>query len=187
MAVMLVLASHPERIGLLAARIGGVLPARLGQRIGRLAQTFSEGLAVIRAPRPLLIALAWSFAIWIMIAAQGWLVTRAFDIAMPFDGSFLLQALLVVGVAVPTPGAIGGFHEAYRIGVTTFFGAPNDAAVGAALVLHAISFVPVSLIGTVIMAQEHLGVRRLQGLAGAMRHEEAAQQHEVPVLRPSGR
>ena len=54
------------------------------------------------------------------------------------------MALLVIGVAVPTPGAVGGFHEAFRIGVTTFFGAPNDAAVGAAIVLHAFSFVPVA-------------------------------------------
>ena len=57
---------------------------------------------------------------------------------MPFTGSFLLIALLVVGVAVPTPGAVGGFHEAFRIGATMFYGAPDDAAVGAAIVLHAV-------------------------------------------------
>ena len=49
-----------------------------------------------------------------------------------------------LGVAVPTPGAIGGFHEAFRVGATTFFGAPNDAAVGAAIVLHAFSIGPVA-------------------------------------------
>ena len=57
---------------------------------------------------------------------------------MPFTGSFLIMALLVVGVAVPTPGAVGGFHAAFRLGATTFFGAPDDAAVGAAIVLHAV-------------------------------------------------
>ena len=50
-----------------------------------------------------------------------------------------MLAPLVVGVAVPTPGGVGGFHEAYRIGATAFFGADNDTAVGAAIVLHAIS------------------------------------------------
>ena len=62
-------------------------------------------------------------------------MTRAFGIDMPFAGTFLLQALLVIGVAVPTPGGVGSYHEAYRFGVTTFFGAPNDAAVAAAIVL----------------------------------------------------
>ena len=42
-------------------------------------------------------------------------MTIAFGIDMPFSGTFLLQALLVIGVAVPTPGAVGSFHEAYRI------------------------------------------------------------------------
>ena len=45
-----------------------------------------------------------------------WLVTVAFHMTIPFTGSFLIVALLVVGVAVPTPGAVGGFHEAFRIG-----------------------------------------------------------------------
>ena len=82
--------------------------------------------------RQLLLALAWSFAVWLAIAAQAWTVTIAFGIAMSFAGTFLLQSLLVIGVAVPTPGGVGSFHEAYRLGVTTFFGASNDQAVAAA-------------------------------------------------------
>ena len=66
---------------------------------------------------------------------------------IPFTGSFLIVALLVVGVAVPTPGAVGGFHEAFRIGTAVFYGVDNDRAVGAAIVLHAISFLPVTLLG----------------------------------------
>ena len=41
-----------------------------------------------------------------------------------------MLAPLVVGVAVPTPGGVGGFHEAFRLGATSFFGADNDTAVG---------------------------------------------------------
>ena len=63
---------------------------------------------------------------------------RGLPSGVPFTGSFLLIALLVVGVAVPTPGAVGGFHEAFRLGATMFFGAPDDAAVGAAIVLHVV-------------------------------------------------
>ena len=55
---------------------------------------------------------------------------------MPFTGSFLLIALLVVGVSVPTPGGVGGFEAAVQIGLTSFYGVPNDRAVGAALVLQ---------------------------------------------------
>ena len=73
-----------------------------------------------------------SLPLWLSIALGIWLVTRAFHIEMPFTGSFLIVALLVVGVAVPTPGAVGGFHYFYRLGATAFFAASNDRAVGAA-------------------------------------------------------
>jgi hypothetical protein len=73
--------------------------------------------------------------------------------------------LLVVGVAVPTPGGVGSFHYAFRLGVTTFFAAADDRAVAAAVVLHAISFLPITFIGLLSAAQEGLSVGRLSGFA----------------------
>jgi uncharacterized protein (TIRG00374 family) len=174
MAVMWTLATHPERIGRLVARSDRLLPHRMAHRLGKLARTFSEGFAVAREPRDLAIAFVWSFPLWVSIAFQIWLVTRAFGILIPMSASFLLQALLVIGVAVPTPGGIGSFHEAYRIAVTTFFGAPNDAAVSAALVLHAVSLFTSLVPGAVIMARDGLSVAGLGRLAGAAREEGTA-------------
>ena len=90
-----------------------------------------------------------------------WAVARAFHIEMPFVGSWLMLALLVVGVAVPTPGAVGGYHEAFRLGATAFFGADNDAAVGAAILLHATSYVPVTVLGLWFALRDGLN---LQGI-----------------------
>ena len=166
MGVMWVLATHPERIGALVFTLARVLPHSVADRLADLARTFSGGFAVAREPRALAAAVAWSFPLWVAIAAEAWLVTIAFGIAMPFAGTFLLQALLVIGVAVPTPGAVGSYHEAYRIGVTTFFGAREDTAVAAAIVTHAISYFPVVLAGIVFMAQDGLSFGRIKALAG---------------------
>jgi len=190
MAVMWFLATHPDRIGTFAAAAARFLPGRVSERVGQLASTFSGGFAAAREPRALLLAMVWSFPLWLAIAGEAWAVTVAFGIDMPFVGTFLLQSLLVIGVAVPTPGGVGSYHEAYRIGVTTFFGAPNDRAVAAAIVTHAISFVPVVLLGVVFMGQDGLSVRGLKDLAGVARHKdekEGAHPDEVPVLRPPGR
>jgi len=165
MGVMWVLATHPERIGGLVFAMARVLPHAVADRLAGLARTFSGGFAAAREPRALAAAVAWSFPLWLAIAAEAWLVTIAFGIAMPFTGTFLLQALLVIGVAVPTPGAVGSYHEAYRIGVTTFFGAPEDTAVAAAIVTHAISYFPVVLTGIVFMAQDGLSFGRIKALA----------------------
>jgi uncharacterized protein (TIRG00374 family) len=153
MAMMWLLATHPERIGRFVFSAARILPHRIADRLAGLAQTFSSGFAVAREPRALALALFWSFPLWLAIAAEAWLVTIAFNIVMP-----------VTGVAVPTPGAVGSYHEAYRIGVTTFFGAADDAAVAAAIVTHAISYVPVVLTGLVFMAQDGLSVGRLNQL-----------------------
>jgi uncharacterized membrane protein YbhN (UPF0104 family) len=66
---------------------------------------------------------------------------------------------------VPTPGAVGGFHEATRIGLTMFFAAPNDAAVGAAIVLHAFSTLPSLFLGLAFAAQEGINFSRMRQLA----------------------
>ncbi len=185
--LMWTLATHPERVARLVLHSGRVLPTRIAHALSGLARTFSQGFAAAREPGAVLMALLWSFPIWLAIALETWLITIAFGIDLPFAGSFLMQALLVIGIAVPTPGGIGGFHEAYRIGVTTFFGASNDAAVGAAIVLHAISFVPVTIVGVIFMVRDGLSLAGLRRLAGAARREETTVTDEVPVLRSSRR
>lgn len=174
LAIMWTLATHPERIARFVLRSKRVLPARIAHALSRLARTFSEGFAVAREARALTFAIAWSFPVWLGIAVHAWLVTIAFGIDMPLAGAFLLQALLVIGVAVPTPGAVGGYHEAFRIGVTAFYGASNDAAIGAAIVAHAFAFVPVVALGLVFMVQDGLSLTGLQRLAGDARREEGA-------------
>ena len=67
------------------------------------------------------------------------------------------------------PGAVGGFHAAYQIAVQSFFGVPDDRAIGAAIVLHGVSFVPVTLLGLVFMARDGISLSRAQALAAASR------------------
>jgi uncharacterized protein (TIRG00374 family) len=173
-SLMWVLASHPERVGGLVLATTRVLPRAVGVRLSKMALAFSSGLAVARRPRELVPAIIWSYAIWIIGATEIWLVTRALSMELPFAGSFLLQALLVLGVAVPTPGGVGSFHEAYRFGMTTFFGASNANAIAGAIVVHAISFVPVILLGLVFMAQDGLSLGRLKEMARSAPEEGVA-------------
>ena len=162
---MFSLAGHPEKLGRAALRVERVLPARAAPIVSGVVQRFAEGLAVMRQPRRLLVAVALSLPLWLSIALGIWLVSRAFHIDLPYTGSFLLMALVVIGVAAPTPGAIGGFHAAYQVGAIAFYDVPNDTAVGAAVVLHAVSWVPVTVLGIVFMAREGLNLSRMRGLA----------------------
>ena len=165
LAVLAVLAGHPERLGRAAGRLERWLPTRMASALERLVARFAQGMAVLRRPAELARALAISVPLWMSIAGGIWLTSRAFHITFPYTGSFLVMSFLTVGVAVPTPGAIGGFHAAFRIAVTTFYAAPEDRAVGAAIVLHAVSFVPVTLMGIGFMAQEGLSLGNMRRMA----------------------
>lgn len=165
LAVLFVLAGHPARLGQTLKRLEQVLPSTLAGLLARIAEKFATGLGVIRRPGRLAVAILWSFPLWLSISLGIWAAAMAFRLPVPFVGSFLLTALLVIGVAVPTPGAIGGFHEAFRIGVTVFFDAPNHAAVGAAIVLHALSVGSSLLLGLFFAAQAGLNLTGMRQLA----------------------
>lgn len=164
LVILFILAGDPARLGRAIERLARVIPSFAGM-LARIAEKFARGLGAIRHPNRLLIALLWSFPLWLSIVVGIWAVAVAFQLAVPFTGSFLIVALLVLGVAVPTPGAIGGFHAAFRYGVTAFFGAPDDAAVGAAIVLHVLSIGPSLLLGLYFAAQVGMNLSRMRELA----------------------
>jgi len=165
LVVFFFLAGHPERLGQWALKFERVLPARLAGLVARLVEAFAQGLAVMRQPARLLVSFVLSLPLWLSIAAGIWVTSRAFHMTFGFLGSFLVMTLLVVGVAMPTPGQVGGFHAMYKVAVVQFLGVPTTTAVGAAIVLHAISFVPVTLLGLYFMAREGLSVGRMRELA----------------------
>ena len=126
-----ILAGDLDRIKRLLARLQQLASGGLMRRLALSGEQFLEGLAVVRQVRPLGVALAWSLPLWFTMAVSIWCVTN------------------------------GGYHAAYQLGATVLYGAQDDRAVGAALVLHLFSFGPVTLLGLVFMARDGL---RLTGL-----------------------
>jgi uncharacterized protein (TIRG00374 family) len=167
LGAMFVAARDPDAAGRWGYKLERLLPRKLAHKLAAAILKFAAGLAVVRTPRRLALALALSFPLWLAIGLGIWAVTRAFGIDMPFTGSFLLIALLVVGVSVPTPGGVGGFEAAVQIGLTSFYGVPNDRAVGAALVLHAVSLAPTIVLGFLFVLQDGLGFGGIRNLAHA--------------------
>ena len=165
LTLLVVAARAPDRVARTVAQVERLLPHRIGEAVGRFGTSFSAGLGIARKPGRFLEAFVWSLPLWLCVSASAWFVCHAFGIALPPGGSLLVMVFMVLGVAVPTPAGIGGFHAAFQVGVTGFYGAPVDAAVGAALVLHAVSFGPVTLLGIVWMARDGLTIRSAVDLA----------------------
>lgn len=165
LVVLFIVAGHPARITQMLERVERVVPSRFAGLLGKIADKFLGGLAAVRRPGRLLVALLWSVPLWLCIGFGIWAVAVAFRLPVPFPGSFLIMAFLAIGITVPTPGAVGGFHEAFRVAAVEFFRAPHDAAVGAAIVLHAFSVGASLVLGLMIAAQAGLNLTAMRDLA----------------------
>jgi uncharacterized protein (TIRG00374 family) len=177
LVVLFFFSRHPERLGKFAGQLGRRLPPRLSTGLARLVQTFAEGLVVLRSPGLVIVAACWSVAVWSSIAVGIWLTSHAFDLALTPVGSFIVVGYLAVGVSIPTPGGAGGFHWLYKIALTSFFGADPTIAATAAVVLHAVSFVPVTILGLTFMWQDGLTLGSLKN----MKAEAQAAEHPGAV------
>ncbi|MGH9399671.1 MAG: lysylphosphatidylglycerol synthase domain-containing protein, partial [Thermoanaerobaculia bacterium] len=104
-----------------------------------------------------------SLVMWFVINLQIACVVNAFGIDLPLSATYVLTFAAVLGLAVPTPAGIGGYHAAVA-GALVRFGVSGDAALGAATVSHAVSFVPISVIGLGMLVLRSLGTRAQEPL-----------------------
>ncbi len=158
-------------LGLLAARphladrvLGPLemrLPARLAHRVVALLRSFLGGLASIRTASDVAVMSVSSAVMWLMNAFQFYAVMRAFDVDLPFPASFFVLTWGVLGLAIPTPGGVGGYHAAVAYALSGFYGVAAAPAAATALVTHATAFVPVTLAGVAFLAGTGLTLRRL--------------------------
>lgn len=133
------------------------LPARLATPASAMVHAFGEGLSVFRAPAGhLVLVMGLSLLLWLGIAVAFHLNNIAFGIDLPFRATFPLMAFLTVGVSIPTPGMVGGFHAFFLLCLTEMFGVAKDLAVAAGLVSHALTNLPVLLLGLVFLGREGL-------------------------------
>ena len=171
LGVTLVLAafhSRADQAMALVERVLRLLPERFARPIADAIRAFAQGLAVLQAPLPHLLAIAaQSLLTWLSIAAGVYWTNRAFGLDLPFHTAFLILGFLTVGVAVPTPGNVGGFHELYRIAMTQAFGVAAGPAVAAGLALHALSNLPVLVLGLLFLGREGLSLGKVATITEA--------------------
>ncbi|OYW00242.1 MAG: hypothetical protein B7X11_04660, partial [Acidobacteria bacterium 37-65-4] len=80
---------RPETLRRIADVVAAWLPARLSEVARRFAHMLVDGLAVMRRPRELVVAVFMSLGLWLSIAVGIWLSSRALDLTMAFPSAFL--------------------------------------------------------------------------------------------------
>ncbi|HLA79071.1 MAG TPA: lysylphosphatidylglycerol synthase transmembrane domain-containing protein [Vicinamibacteria bacterium] len=166
LGVLILFHVKAERALELSERALRWLPARLAAPVAGALRSFSKGLAVLRAPAGHLLGImAQSLLVWLAIGATIYFNNRAFGLDLPFHSAFLIVGFLTVGVAVPTPGMVGGFHAAYLIALTQVYGISKETAAAAAITAHALTNLPVLILGLAFLGREGLTVRTMAKVA----------------------
>lgn len=121
----------------------------------------SEGIAALRSPRRLFWIVVHSLLAWGTIALGTWLGVRAAGAAVGFPAILVMLPMLALGVAIPTPGGVGGYHAAMFAGLTQLFAVDGNVAAGAALLMHLAIVLPVLVAGPVLLYTEKVSLRDL--------------------------
>ena len=120
---------------------------------------------VIREPRKLAALAGASLLVWLPVCWQIQVMARGFGLRFGLATTFVVLAVSVLGLAVPTPGGVGGFHAAIQFALTALLGIDIGTATAFALIHHAVCFFPITALGLGYMAATGMTWRRAEAIA----------------------
>ncbi len=143
----------------------------------RLLHSFLGGFDVVRGGRVFTWAWLQSIAIWVVITLSIWCSLQAFDLGLSPGDCLMMLALLNIGIAVPTPGAVGSYEYMGQLGLVDIFAVEPNRAAAAILVTHALAIGPVIIVGILLVWKEGMslaGLTRIPAGSAAPGSPEAA-------------
>lgn len=138
------------------------VPGVVADRIKKLTQSFLAGLVVLRRQQDIVRVFFASVAIWLVEALTYDMIVLAFGIQLPFYVSVLSVVIVNLGIMIPAgPGSIGTF-EFFAMYVLALFAIESHVALSIAIVLHAILFIPITVVGMFCFWKENFGLSELR-------------------------
>lgn len=137
-------------------------PKRLSDKIIPLLGSFIGGIRLSLRGGHLAAICATSGGIWLFCLLSVNMTLRSFNLHLPITASMFILILLVFAVMVPaSPGFIGTYHYACYKGLSVY-GIPETTSVGIALVMHAIGFFPVIIVGLYYLWKNKISLNEFQ-------------------------
>lgn len=143
-------------------------PALIG-RVGRTALSFARGMEALRSGRGVTMIAAHSLACWLLISLGTWVGLRACGAELTFWGVLVLMPVLALGVAIPTPGNVGGYQVVMAVALQGWFGVDEAIAVTTGILMWLVIVIPYILGGLMLMIHERLSLRHLMELGRQVR------------------
>ncbi len=146
-------------------------PKIIPSKLKHFFLSFLEGFKIVKRGGNLLKASILSLAIWSCIAFRDWFVVMAYLDDFPLWGAFLIVVITVVGVAIPTPGGMGGFQLFMSLTLVNFFPQnlssqdPQSQAHAISNVAYICSMAPIILVGLVLLNREGFSWKQISAIS----------------------
>jgi uncharacterized protein (TIRG00374 family) len=161
-AVILALTYQRERTLGLASSFLKYIPRLNGERILNSLGSALSGFDVLRSGRRNISLWGWSFAVWATGALFILFVMFAFHINAPPSAAVLVLCVTSLGMTVPSsPGYIGVYHWLI-VSTLLIFNVERELALSYAFALHALTFLPLTLLGIFYMMRENYSLQMME-------------------------
>lgn len=151
----------------LVDRLLGVFPEGLRLKIAGLVRSIVDGLMVLSSFGQVVLVMGLSLVHWGVAIFSAWVASQALHLNMNWLGALLLFVFTSLSVALPqAPGFIGVYQVAAATSLT-LMGAPDGPAKGFALLIWAVSIVPITLMGFLCLSLEGLTLAQIRAPAPA--------------------
>ena len=120
-------------------------------------KNFMDGATTIRATNELGLILLYTLIIWIMYYCSTYFATIATGIELEWFGFGVLLISTTLAISVPAaPGYVGTYHAAAVYILTSYFFIDRVESQAFAVILHAVGFLPLLLIGFIFFIRSSL-------------------------------
>lgn len=162
---MLIIAHKPERVGQIMTKYLFFLPDKIKNIIASIVDKFSDGLKFLTDIKAVLSVGLQTLLLWVLMGASNYFVFMAFGFDIPFEASFVLLVVVSILIMAPsTPGFIGVYHYGVVVSLG-LYGIAGEEAGACALVLHAVQYIVITLMGFYFLKKEHLSLKELEETA----------------------
>ena len=103
-------------------------------------------------------------AVWLLYLAYIHIAQRAMGLGLSLDQSYLILVATTLVIAIPAaPGFVGTFHAAVILVCVNILSVELSQAQVMAVILHAVGYIPYTIIGAALYFKSHLRLRDIKG------------------------
>jgi uncharacterized protein (TIRG00374 family) len=133
----------------------------LAAKVNKIAHSFLDGFLFVKRPESFAAILVLSVLVWFLYIVMTYLAFFSFGLEnqLGFGAAIVVLAISSIGVAIPTPGATGGYHWFAAQTLTGLFHVSYEVALSYATVTHAVGFVGITVVGLYFFLRDNVNIK----------------------------